>query len=255
MEAVPEVTDATAEQLDNAPLRSLKRSMIDDALQGVEMPNKGEPIAARPSERDTVTPSAEDASEAVPEIYDEVYQTAPAAEEETYDELMPELEEGLYKRGLLDGASKTLPEEAEDTYEETEIEDTYEETEIEDSYEETVPEVTSAAYEAYPTPTEVYEVVPEVTSAAYEAKPTPADTYGALPTPSDVYEAAPTPSEVYNAAPVKPSDVYEVKPTPTKEAAYEALPTPAQDTYESTPVEDSYEDLDMDLDLDIFRKD
>lgn len=217
--------------------RTLKRDMIDDAIAEIDMsnmPEKGEPIPTRPSERDTiVTPTPEDSADAAPAIYEETYELVPEATKDTYgevapeasdndeySEVVPELSEGLSKRGLFDDFSKTVPE-------------------FEDSYEEIVPEVTSAAYEAKPTP------------SAYEAIPTPADAYHALPTPSEVYEVKPTPSEVYGAVPVKPSKVYEAAPTPTK-GAYQSLPTPAKDTYESTPIEDSYEELD--LDFDIFRK-
>lgn len=230
-----QLTNPVQEQVDNAPVRSLnRRDEIEDTLSGIDMsdmPEKGEPIPARPSKRDTVTPSAEDVSEAAPDVYQETYNMKPEVTEvteESYDDVLPELSDSLSKRGLFDDLSldKTLPE-------------------FEDSYEETVPEVTSAAYEG----------VPEVTSAAYQAMPTPAEAaYGALPTPADVYEAAPTPSEVYNVAPVKPSNVY--VPTPTKEPTYEALPTPVKDTYEAAPVEDSYDSFgdSLDLDMDIFRK-
>jgi hypothetical protein len=243
-----QLTNPVQEQVDNAPVRSLnRRDEIEDVLSGIDMsdmpekgepipekgepiPEKGEPIPARPSKRDTVTPSADDVSEAGPEVYQETYNMKPEVTEvteESYDDVLPELSDSLSKRGLFDDLSldKTLPE-------------------FEDSYEETVPEVTSAAYEG----------VPEVTSAAYQAKPTPVEAaYGALPTPSDVYEAAPTPSEVYNAAPVKPSKVY--VPTPTKEPTYGALPTPVKDTYEAAPIEDSYDSLGDSLDFDLgFRK-
>lgn len=232
LDPVTEQVDGSTKSLEKAPVRSPnRRDEIEDVLSGIDMsdmPEKGESIPARPSERDTVTPSADDVADAGPDVYQETYDMVPEATDDSYGEVLPELSDSLAKKGLFDDLSldKTLPE----------FEDSYE-----DSYE-TVPEVTSAAYEA----------VPEVTSAAYEAMPTPAEAaYGALPTPTDVYEAAPTPSDVYNVAPVKPSNVY--VPTPTKEPTYGALPTPVKDTYEAAPVEDTYDSLD--LDLDIFRKD
>jgi len=114
-----QLTNPVQEQVDNAPVRSLnRRDEIEDALSGIDMsdmPEKGEPIPARPSKRDTVTPSAEDVSEAAPDVYQETYNMKPEVTEvteESYDDVLPELSDSLSKRGLFDDLSldKTLPE-------------------------------------------------------------------------------------------------------------------------------------------------
>ncbi|KAL1795925.1 hypothetical protein ACET3X_006149 [Alternaria dauci] len=231
--ANPQIFDVASQQLDNsekqlenAPVRSIQRDVLKDALAGLDtsaIPAQAGSIPAGSSKRDVVTPTPEDATEAGPDMYEEAYEMVPEATEDTYGEVLPEVSDDLSKKSLEDDLelSETTPE-------------------FEDSYAEFEPEATHAAY--------------EVVDAAYEAKPTPVEVHSALPTPHDVYEAAPTPSKVYGAAPtpVKPSKVYEAIPTPVKTPSYEALPTPVKEATESSPLEDTYDALG--LDLGIFRK-
>jgi hypothetical protein len=173
--------------------------MIYDALAQLpsDLPEKGEPIPARSSERDTVTSSSKDAAKSVLDMYEKTYDMSSEATEDNYGEVLPELSE----RTLLDDVTNTYSEEAEDSYEET---------------------------------------VPEATNAAYEAIPTPSEVYGAAPKPIKVYEAVPTPTE----------GAYEALPTPVKDT-YES--TPIEDSYEESKEdkEDTYDELDL---SGLFRK-